>query len=364
MPDNALRWSIVAVCSAATVCLVGLLLLLWSRQPTGGPPPNSELAAILDEFEASEHGRGSEKVAADEPEPPSDGAIRLRSAGAADLAAAGLRTSALVVEGHGAGLVTGDLMAFIDDQPPRSAASVVERVRQLGHGEASLLIYRQGIPRRITVSSPDLVAAIDRGQNSGEQTLDSASRPSLGGDQGGTHPIGAEPQWADENELVVLTEAIADAELDDQTDSWDNEPSEEQTEEALRELIALLQHPEAVERARAAMDIATYGSAAVVAIPALVRASRDSESTVRLAACIGIGGIGAEPETSETVPALLRLLRDPSPAVRIEAARAFADVWLSPEQLDRVGTALEAALADSDDRVRNAAADSLDILGF
>ncbi len=83
-----------------------------------------------------------------------------------------------------------------------------------------------------------------------------------------------------------------------------------------------------------------------------------------MAAAIAIGGIGAEPPTAQAVSALIRLLSDPSAVVRVEAARSLSAVWLDGSNMSKVSAGLEKALGDADDRVREAAAESLEVLGY
>ncbi len=64
------------------------------------------------------------------------------------------------------------------------------------------------------------------------------------------------------------------------------------------------------------------------------------------------------------MPALIRLLEDPSAVVRAEAARSLSNVWLDQSNMGRAVTALEKALQDEDERVQEAAAESLDAQGY
>ena len=132
----------------------------------------------------------------------------------------------------------------------------------------------------------------------------------------------------------------------------------------VRVLIGRLKHRDSTERLHAAMEIAEYGMAGAPAIPALIKALGDSESSVRLAAAAGIGGIGFVDESALAVPALVKALGDPSPAVRAEAARTLGQIATPGDPVTDVAGALKAALRDGDERVRKAAAEALDLLGY
>jgi len=140
-------------------------------------------------------------------------------------------------------------------------------------------------------------------------------------------------------------------------------PDPEEANE-IRTLIAQLNRPEAVERTQAAMELALYGATAAEAIPALIRALRDSEASVRVAAARGIQGVGFVARVEETAPGLLQALEDPAALVRAEAARALAEIGpLGPHESQTIA-ALQKLLADTDPRVREAAAESLSYLGY
>jgi vesicle coat complex subunit len=101
-----------------------------------------------------------------------------------------------------------------------------------------------------------------------------------------------------------------------------------------------------------------------MAIPALVKALEDSESSVRMAAAAGLGGIGFTKGIDVTIPALIQALNDPTAVVRVEAIRALDGIGMWSEHEALVVKALRSALKDSDERVRQAANEALEYAGY
>ncbi|MCP4662313.1 MAG: hypothetical protein GY856_43500 [bacterium] len=366
--------------AAALVCPGCLLILVHCG--SNEDPLTSDLNDIMREFDSIEAPNAAAEASVQ------SGALRIRRASVAELEGAGLRTGGMVVEGSGSGLEAGDIIAFVNEEPASDVQAFSELLQQAGNGTASLLVYRKGLPRRLDAQASVLLAAI--GQRSGGPR-ESGTREELmahGSEVAPGQGLAAEEQVPPEDEFAeLLGQIIVDAVEDEGFEVEDTEyrepgaPVEAGDDygyvggpsgyddpgtvgEDIQALIVRLRHPEAVERMQAAMEIAEFGSEGVVAIPALLDAMKDPESTVRMAAAIGIGGIGAEPPTSQAVSALIRLLRDPAAAVRVEAARSLSAVWLDGSNMSKASAALEKALGDSDDRVRDAAAESLDVLGL
>jgi HEAT repeat protein len=65
--------------------------------------------------------------------------------------------------------------------------------------------------------------------------------------------------------------------------------------------------------------LARFGSAATIAIPVLVRASQDTDDTVRICAATGLGQLARLPEQS--IPALIKATEDPKHLVRMMAVQ-------------------------------------------
>jgi len=111
-------------------------------------------------------------------------------------------------------------------------------------------------------------------------------------------------------------------------------------------------------RAAAAQVLGDFGPMASNAAPALVRALRDTNATLRVNAAFALGKIGARPELA--VPALAQSLAD-----RDEAARMYAAIALKKfgHQAVRAVPELIATLKDRSWQVRERAALALGAVG-
>ncbi len=92
--------------------------------------------------------------------------------------------------------------------------------------------------------------------------------------------------------------------------------------EAVSEWIERLDDPLPAERLEAVKTLASLGTAAAEAVPALVRALQDRE--LRLEATRALGNIG--PEAREAVSFLVEVLHDRDEAVRIGASIALSKI--------------------------------------
>jgi HEAT repeat protein len=81
-------------------------------------------------------------------------------------------------------------------------------------------------------------------------------------------------------------------------------------EPAIPELVRLLEHPDAIPRARAAWALGRMGAKAKPAVPALMAALDDDDRLVRETAARALGQIG--PDAAEAIPDLVRLLTLPA----------------------------------------------------
>jgi HEAT repeat protein len=110
--------------------------------------------------------------------------------------------------------------------------------------------------------------------------------------------------------------------------------------------------------ATAARAISKFGAKGAPALPALLEAMKDRDSTVRWEAGRTVGKIGAAAKSA--VPALVEQMKDESPLVREHAAEALGDI--GPEAKDAVPALIE-RLKDPVARVRRDAVRSLGQIG-
>jgi HEAT repeat protein len=127
--------------------------------------------------------------------------------------------------------------------------------------------------------------------------------------------------------------------------------------EAVEALAAVLKEGGLVGAA-AARAISKFGAKGAPALPALLEAMKDKDSTVRWEAGRTVGKIGAAAKSA--VPALVEQMKDEAPLVREHAAEALGDI--GPEAMDGV-PALINALKDPMVRVRRDAVRSLGQIG-
>jgi HEAT repeat protein len=127
---------------------------------------------------------------------------------------------------------------------------------------------------------------------------------------------------------------------------------------ALPALLEAMKDPDSTVRWEAGRAVGKIGAAAKSAVPALVEQMKDEVSLVREHAAEALGDIG--PEAKDGVPALIAILKDPVARVRRDAARSLGQIGPAAKP------ALEAArglLKDEDMEVRAAAEKTVRILG-
>ena len=86
------------------------------------------------------------------------------------------------------------------------------------------------------------------------------------------------------------------------------------------EWIQLLDHPNATERARAAMRLGEMGDRH--AVPALIQTLKDREMPVRLAAIEALGKLGDQ----QAVDSLIAIVHDPNAMVGLSAVEALGNI--------------------------------------
>jgi HEAT repeat protein len=126
-------------------------------------------------------------------------------------------------------------------------------------------------------------------------------------------------------------------------------------EEAVPLIIETLKDPAADIRRSAAMALLPMGTTARQAIPALLTALGDPESRVRMSAVSTLGQM----KDTAVVPAIAACLKDENEFVRRHVARTLRDMGAMAKEAH---PALQAALTDSDPRVREYAAEALELL--
>ena len=93
---------------------------------------------------------------------------------------------------------------------------------------------------------------------------------------------------------------------------------------ALPALLTALQDSDSSVRAWAAQDLSDMGAAGAAAVPHLRAMLRSPDPVSRGSACIALGGIGSE--ARDALPDLRRALNDSSPEVRQSASDAIASI--------------------------------------
>jgi len=123
--------------------------------------------------------------------------------------------------------------------------------------------------------------------------------------------------------------------------------------QAVGQLIKCLSDPEVMPRLAAAMAIGKIGPAAHSAVPVLAGlTSSDADADVRERACESLGAIG----DPRAVPALVKALADSEDRVRSTAAESLGRLGIKAR---KAVPTLAAALGDGNSQVRKAAAESL-----
>jgi HEAT repeat protein len=123
---------------------------------------------------------------------------------------------------------------------------------------------------------------------------------------------------------------------------------------ALPELIRLLDDPDPVIRWNAARTLGKIGPKAKDAVPHLVKALGQADVAVREHAAEALGDIG--PEAQAAIPDLIRVLDDKEPKVRRDAARSLG---LMGTVARSAVPALKGLLKDPQEMVRDAAQKAL-----
>jgi HEAT repeat protein len=148
--------------------------------------------------------------------------------------------------------------------------------------------------------------------------------------------------------LCLLVTASTSAALDLDRDAVATE---------VKEALAGLEDVDAAARVRAASSLSSLGKHARSAVPALIRALKDSNAAVRRAAAEALGRIG-RPEAREAIAPLVETLQDSDAKVREEAAGALG--FLRAHQ---AVPALVALFKDPSRAIRSKAAFALNLIG-
>jgi hypothetical protein len=119
-------------------------------------------------------------------------------------------------------------------------------------------------------------------------------------------------------------------------------------------LADMFEQTDAQTRRAICGTLASFHSAAAIAVPILVRALRDPDENVRIWAAMGLGRLASLPE--QTVPALVETAQDQVPMVRVVALESLG---LLGSQATNALSALQRACLDKDASVRNAATNAL-----
>ena len=100
--------------------------------------------------------------------------------------------------------------------------------------------------------------------------------------------------------------------------------------------------------------LASFHSAATIAVPVLVRGLRDPDESVRVWSATGLGQLAALPE--QAVPALAEAVEDPNQMVRMMAVQSLGQ--LGPQATNALST-IQRACSDPDTSVREIATNAL-----
>ena len=333
----------------------------------------------------------------------SDSRIGIRPASEEEISALGLRTTGALMVAYAPstgdhGLVAGDVIVFVKGDLVTTLEDLVSKVKASMNSPLDILLYRNKLPKTVqSVLSADMLEPAgkispptgekSRQEKSSEQTGIPRDDPSI--DKGeSTGESKTRKSGKTSSEIIVvppddtstdtieypedmppeLKAALKEYLEKNGAETVVVEVPEESSAEADTEIQALMQqlrNPDSTERVQAAMELAEYGSAASVALPILIEALKDSESTVRMAAAVGIEGIGVVRESPQIVPVLINMLnREPSPPVRVELIHALSQHAVAGPPAAQAESALQKSLRDKDPRVRKAADEALDLLGM
>jgi len=120
-------------------------------------------------------------------------------------------------------------------------------------------------------------------------------------------------------------------------------------------LLVTIEDEEPYVRSAASEALGRIGSAAV---PEMLKAFEGGHRSLRVRACVALGGVG--PAAKDAVPALAKALQDPDAAIRMIAARSLGQIGSAARS---AVPAIAQALQDEDRDVRDRAAVTLGELG-
>jgi len=124
-------------------------------------------------------------------------------------------------------------------------------------------------------------------------------------------------------------------------------------------LAAAFDNGDSMTRRAICGALASFRSAETIAVPVLVRATQDTNETVRIWAATGLGQLARLP--GQSIPALINATEDPSNTVRIMALQSISQFGRSAANAIPV---LEHARSDPDSSVRSAATNALIRIGL
>src|SRR5215469_1232599 len=140
-------------------------------------------------------------------------------------------------------------------------------------------------------------------------------------------------------------------------------PAQNSIDPIVARLIEDLSNPDVFERRSSVGVLANMGDKrererAKAAVPALARAMKDTDETVREMAAFGLGNIRADPEIS--IPALIEGLKDQTSSVRNRSAEGLG--YFGADARPAVPALVE-ALRDQDNDVQEQAAKAIGNIG-
>ena len=119
-------------------------------------------------------------------------------------------------------------------------------------------------------------------------------------------------------------------------------------------LVDIFDQTDAFTRRAICGALASFHSAAAIAVPVLVRGLQDQDENVRISAATGLGQLASFPE--QAVPALVKAVNDPKPIVRLMAVQSLGELGV---QATNALSSIQMACLDSDATVRSAATNAL-----
>ena len=297
----------------------------------------------------------------------------VRQATSDELHQVGLRINGLIVEQGGLQLLRGDLIAFVNNRPVSIPSQFQEALRNAGDQPVTILVYRNGLPKKIKVHAPasvtpDATLKSEILAEGGPPQGIEPSKPvheSKGEIESGSPKIKGEDTFAN-----FLADTVIQAiDQDEEIQGWvktsqeekknktkKHQPSSEEKimaskDQSINGLTDMLEHGDLQTRMEAARAIGEMGLRGKPAVPSLIKALSDKSPGLRWEAAMSMAGI-SELSDEASLALIKALKQDRNAEVRAAAAYAMGKMIPMSEVFQQVLEALQEARNDPDPTVR------------